>query len=112
MGVLALPAFAVASMGLGLTDLAGGDWRLMPRWLLRRAIKCGSRLRKAVDLSGQGHSGLCGAHPDMARKVDRVWIVVAAARDRSELWPPFEGQAHRRPTRRTEMNEDLLLAAV
>ena len=96
----------------GLTELASDYWRLMPRWLLRRAIKRCSRLCKAVDLPRQGHSGLRGAHPDMAGKLDHVRIVVAAPRDRSELRPPFEGQAHRRATRRTEMNEDLLVAAV
>ena len=45
----------------GLTELARDDWRWMPRRLVRCAVQRGSRLRKAVDLAGQGHAGLRGA---------------------------------------------------
>jgi len=77
--------------GLGLTELARECRRFMPRGLLRRAIKRCSRLGKAVDLPRHRNSGLWRAHPDVARKLYCVWVVVAAARDRPEFRPPFEG---------------------
>jgi len=88
------------------------DGRFVFDGLRRLTVQRRSRFSKAVDARGQCGARLGGPSPDMARDLHGVGVVVAAARDGTQIGPPLEGQADGRSTRGTKVNEDLLLAPI
>ena len=84
----------------------------MPCGWFRLSFESHSGSGKTLDALRQSGPGLCRLNPDVAGYFDRVWIVVAAARDSSNLRPALKGKRDSSATVEAEVNEDLLLASV
>ena len=67
---------------------------------------------KALDVLRQSGPRLCRLRPDVAGYFDRVRIVVAAARDSSNLRPALKGERDSSAAVGAEVNEDFLFASV
>lgn len=84
----------------------------MPCGWFRLSFESYSSFGKALDALRQSRPRLCRLSPDVAGNFDRVRIVVAAARDSSNLRPALKGERDSSATVGAEVNEDLLLASV
>ena len=88
------------------------DRRRMPCGWFRLSFESHSGSGKTLDPLRQSGPGLCRLNPDVAGYFDRVRIVVAAARDSSNLRPALKGERDSSATVGAEVNEDLLPASV
>ena len=84
----------------------------MPCGWFRLSFESCSGSGKAIDAFRQSRSRLCRLRPDVAGYFDRVRIVVAAARDSSNLRPALKGERDRSAAIGAEVNKNLLLASV
>ena len=88
------------------------DRRRMPCGWFRLSFERYAGSGEAFDAFRQSGPRWCRLRPDVAGNFDRVRIVVAAARDSSNLRPALKGERDRSAAVGAKMNEDLLLASV
>ena len=106
------PWYLLRLLGLDIAFRTCHDRRRMPCGWFRLSFESYSGSGKALDTFRQSGPRLCRLRPDVAGYFDRVRIVVAAARDSSNLRPALKGERDSSAAVGAEVNEDLLPASV